>query len=136
MANPYGGQRDVEPPPGFEVWRADELDPEQGRADRWVYLGTIGGRRFVRADLPSRTTACRSAWLVFDAHWPHRADRPNMCDAYTVRLDSWDHMKASLLSQILRDAGSIRKAAGVLGVPRSTLGAWIKTAKREGAWPR
>ena len=28
--------------------------------------------------------------------------------------------------QVLREAGSIRKAAKLLGVPRSTLGAWLR----------
>jgi hypothetical protein len=45
---------------------------------------------------------------------------------YTVRLDSWERMEADLLEQVTADAGSVRKAATVLGVPRATLGAWMK----------
>jgi hypothetical protein len=45
---------------------------------------------------------------------------------YTVRLDSWERMEADLLKQVIADAGSVRKAAKVLDVPRATLGAWMK----------
>jgi hypothetical protein len=45
---------------------------------------------------------------------------------YTVRLDSWERMAADLLAQVTADAGSVRKAAKVLDVPRATLGAWMK----------
>jgi hypothetical protein len=47
---------------------------------------------------------------------------------YTVRLDSWERMEADLLEQVIADAGSVRKAAKVLGVPRATLGAWTRRA--------
>jgi transcriptional regulator with XRE-family HTH domain len=32
------------PPHGFDVMRADELDPEHGRDDRWLYVGRVGRR--------------------------------------------------------------------------------------------
>lgn len=50
--------------------------------------------------------------------------------SYTVRFASWDEMTAELLEQILRDAGSIRSAAKVIGVPRSTLGSWVSKKAR------
>jgi transcriptional regulator of acetoin/glycerol metabolism len=43
-----------------------------------------------------------------------------------VRLDSWARMEAELLAQIIADAGSVRAAAKVLDVPRSTLGARLR----------
>jgi transposase-like protein len=37
-------------------------------------------------------------------------------------------MKQALIRLYLAESGSIRKAARVLQVPRSTLGAWLKLA--------
>jgi hypothetical protein len=54
---------------------------------------------------------------------------PSVRDVYTVRFDSWDRMAADLLGQIIADAGSVRKAAPLLGVPRATLSAWVKRSR-------
>jgi transposase-like protein len=35
-------------------------------------------------------------------------------------------MTHALLEQVIREAGSIRKAAKLLEIPRSTLGAWVR----------
>lgn len=51
-------------------------------------------------------------------------------ESYTLRLDSWERMEADLLKQVIADAGSVRKAAMVLEVPRPTLGAWMKARGR------
>ena len=39
---------------------------------------------------------------------------------------TYDEMHRALLQQVLQEAGSIRRAAAQLAVPRSTLGAWLK----------
>lgn len=53
-------------------------------------------------------------------------ESPNeLCDVYVVKLGSWASMEAYLLTQIVADAGSIRRASKVLRVPRSTLGSWL-----------
>lgn len=57
-------------------------------------------------------------------------DRPRLRERYTVELDEWEHMATSLLEQIVADAGSLRRAARVLRVPRSTLGARFSRRKR------
>lgn len=53
-------------------------------------------------------------------------DPPRLRESYCARLDSWPRMSGELLAQIVTDAGSIRQAAKVLDVPRSTLGAWLR----------
>jgi transposase-like protein len=45
----------------------------------------------------------------------------------TIRAGTWEEMRRELLEQVLQEEGSIRKAAKVLGVPRSTLGAWARS---------
>lgn len=62
--------------------------------------------------------------------------RPRLREVYCVRLDSWDHMQSDLLAQIVGDAGSIRRAAKVIDMPRSTLSAKVKACKAAGTWPR
>jgi len=66
------------------------------------------------------------------------ADRAEvtMRDRYCVERDTWANMRAQLLAQLLADAGSIRKLAREIGVPRSTVGAWVAAAKQDGSWPR
>lgn len=51
---------------------------------------------------------------------------PQLREFYCVRLDVWEVMSGEMLRQIVADAGSIRQAARVLDVPRSTLGAWLR----------
>ncbi|MGB1016070.1 MAG: hypothetical protein ACPG4T_18190, partial [Nannocystaceae bacterium] len=43
-----------------------------------------------------------------------------------VARGTFREMKHSLLTQVLAERGSIRRAATALDVPRSTLGAWLK----------
>jgi hypothetical protein len=167
MHDPQDDLRYLDPPPGFVVLRESELDPEEGRSDRWIARGIINGRSVIRSDLRARSSACRSAWFAYDdaraltgeapdvtdvaqvdsaiaealarKHAIHReidADRPTLKTEYRVRLDSWDHMRAALLAQIVADAGSIRRASKVVGIPRSTLSAWIRQHRADGSWPR
>jgi hypothetical protein len=61
---------------------------------------------------------------------------PGMRGEYTVQFGSWAQMEARLLAQAIEDAGTMRRAAKVLGVPRATLSLWVKGHKRYGRWPR
>jgi hypothetical protein len=56
-------------------------------------------------------------------------DPPSVRDSYTVAFDTWDRMEADLLGQIVADAGSVRRAAKVLGVPRSTLSMQVRRSR-------
>ena len=69
-------ERDVEPPPGFEVMRAVQLDPLFGGYDRWAFRGRVGERTVIGSGLESRAAACREAWAAFEHAGPHRV-RPN-----------------------------------------------------------
>lgn len=155
-------------PRGFVVLREDELDPEYGRPDRWMYRGIINGRSVIRDGIRSHAAACRAAWMIVDdllatgtpieigdvidadqavaevlaRRYHVKRERlseeteTTMSDRYTVERDTWAAMKADLLAQMLRDAGSVRKLAREIGVPRSTLGSWVTAAKRDGSWPK
>ncbi len=168
MPDPQDDLRYTDPPRGFAVLRESELDPDQGRADRWTYRGIVNGRSVIRSGLTSHAAACRASWLVVDdllargaavqteditdadaavatalarRHAIRRereADRAAkvMPTVYTVEVDSWAAMTASLLAQMLQDVGSIRKLAKALDVPRSTLGAWVREHNERGTWPR
>lgn len=165
MPDPQDDLRYLNPPPGFVVLRESEIDPEQGRPDRWVCRGIINSRSIIRSGLRSHSSACRAAYFVFDdalalgvqpkigdihadvvvaealarRHALRReqaADRPTLKAEYTVRLDDWSHMEASLLAQLIADAGSIRRASKVIGLPRSTLSAWVRGHRERGTWPR
>ncbi|HFE43958.1 MAG TPA: FHA domain-containing protein [Nannocystis exedens] len=62
-----------------------------------------------------------------------------MCsrESLAVPRGTYAQMTHSLLDQVIREAGSIRKAARVLGIPRSTLGAWMRRGNsRGGGHPR
>jgi DNA-directed RNA polymerase specialized sigma24 family protein len=50
-------------------------------------------------------------------------------DAYVVPFDRWKVMHRTLLLAIFEDAGSGRAAAKLLGVPRTTLAAWVRRAR-------
>ena len=49
-----------------------------------------------------------------------------LCPRYIVPLASWDEMQGGLLDQIAADAGSIRKAAKVIKLPKSTYSARLR----------
>ena len=51
---------------------------------------------------------------------------PSGDDALTIPRGTYDEKHRALLLHVLRDAGSIRRAAQVLDVPRSTLSAWLR----------
>ena len=54
---------------------------------------------------------------------------PGMRERYVVAFDTWDRMESDLLGQLLDDAGSVRKAAPLLGVSRSTLATWARRVR-------
>jgi DNA-binding transcriptional LysR family regulator len=47
----------------------------------------------------------------------------------TVVRSDWASMNRELLAQAVNEHGSIRRAALALGIPRSTLGAWLKRGR-------
>jgi hypothetical protein len=149
MADWNTDRRGKSPPNGFEVMTSKELDAVYGRPDRWLYHGKVGRRSCIRGNFKTRADACRGAWLAFDAACNILARGPGgigaragkidplgqIPDEFTVALADWDHMTADLLSQIIYAAGSIRRAALVIDVPRSTLSAWVRMHRERGTWP-
>lgn len=139
-------RRGCQPPPGFEVICSDDLDPLFGGSVWWMYRGTYGPRSFIRPGFRSYEAACRAAWVAFDMAVSvstggaekrrlAQVDPPGMTGLYCVRLDDFHHMEADLLSQIIHDAGSIRRAAKVIDMPKSTLAARVRGHRERGTWP-
>ena len=154
----------VQPPPGFVVLRESELWVE-GRHDRWVVRGVLEGRSVIRDGLKSHAAACRAGWLLWDdvralgrepefvdvtkvdqvvaealarkhaVKREQKVDPPGMPEALVVVVDSWAMMTGAILFKIVDGAGSIRKAAKVIGVPKSTVTAWVKRHRERGTWP-
>jgi hypothetical protein len=50
---------------------------------------------------------------------------PQLRESYVVRFGDWEEMIRDLLLQIVADAGSARRAARAVGVPRSTFSKWV-----------
>jgi hypothetical protein len=50
---------------------------------------------------------------------------PQLQESYVVRFGDWDEMIRDLLLQVVADAGSARRAARAVGVPRSTFSKWV-----------
>ncbi|MEE9383328.1 MAG: sigma 54-interacting transcriptional regulator [Nannocystaceae bacterium] len=75
-------------------------------------------------------TVQRAAALAHDVITPH-AIRPHTRQAaqrggdITVPRGTYAKMRESMLRTMVSEQGSIRKAATVLGIPRSTLGGWL-----------
>jgi hypothetical protein len=49
---------------------------------------------------------------------------------YIIEFDRWEKMVGKLLAAIVRDAGSVRAAAQLLDVPKSTLSARVRRARQ------
>jgi transcriptional regulator with GAF, ATPase, and Fis domain len=58
---------------------------------------------------------------------PHASVTPSM--SVMVARGDWASMNRELLARVVAEHGSIRRAARALGIPRSTLGAWLKRAR-------
>jgi len=77
-----------------------------------------------------------AAALVPEAPGQGRLDTPDP-RRISVRRGTYAQMTHALLAQVIREAGSIRKAAKILEIPRSTLGAWVRRGPtRGGGHPR
>ena len=62
---------------------------------------------------------------------PRAAHRGEDKDGITVPRGDFATMKRALLRRLVEEHGSIRKAAVAIGVPRSTLGAWLRGPAEE-----
>lgn len=90
------------------------------------------------APLGSRSTArvlCSLTARPVRRRHASDAGRSGIPDEFTVALDSWDAMKSKLLAQVVCAAGSIRRAARAIEVPRSTLSAGVRQHRERGTWP-
>jgi len=61
--------------------------------------------------------------------WAEVQDEISRQGTITIVAGTWAKMTGDLLAWAIRLHGSQRKAAKALGVPRSTLGAWVKRAR-------
>ena len=52
-------------------------------------------------------------------------DTEDEAQTLTIRRGTWHEMRRAILLHELAQHGSVRAAAKVLNVPRSTLGVWI-----------
>lgn len=59
-----------------------------------------------------------------------RSSQEGIQPTYLVPMGPWYEMRDGLLLSIVSDAGSVRKAARSINVPRSTLGHWVRRARR------
>jgi len=83
------------------------------------------------ADLPAarwgRVAATRNPGP--DAVAPPRASESERAGGVVIGRGDWASMNRELLARAVAEYGSIRRAAVALGIPRSTLGAWLKRAR-------
>jgi hypothetical protein len=63
-----------------------------------------------------------------------QADPIGLRDRFPIPRDSWAAMTGDLFAQIVRGAGSIRRVAKVIDVPRSTLSAWVRVHRERVTW--
>ncbi|MCA9684475.1 MAG: sigma-54-dependent Fis family transcriptional regulator, partial [Myxococcales bacterium] len=56
---------------------------------------------------------------------PEHEAPPQRGELISIPRGNYASMHAALIQQVVAEEGSIRRAARVLGVPRSTLGAWV-----------
>ncbi|MCA9716090.1 MAG: sigma-54-dependent Fis family transcriptional regulator, partial [Myxococcales bacterium] len=108
-----------------ELGRVVQLEREAlDAAELFPWPGNIRELRnaLLRAAALTDGPICKRALL------PRRATGPVNGDANTITIPrgTFTEMKRALIRHYLAEHGSIRKAARVLGVPRSTLGAWLK----------
>jgi DNA-binding NtrC family response regulator len=63
------------------------------------------------------------------ARWTDRAQDSRATDCIIVPKGDFASMKDVLLQRILHESGSMRRAAEVLGVPKSTLSNWLRQGR-------
>jgi DNA-binding NtrC family response regulator len=103
---------------------------------REVVLSHAAAAEAVHYDWPGNVRALRNAILrgAALADGPISArdlipeiERPRArSELISVPRGTYGSMQAALLRQVVSEEGSIRRAARVLGLPRSTLGSWIR----------
>jgi len=119
---------------GFEkeLGQAIELTEDaQLAARRYGWPGNIRELRnsLLRAAALSEGPITGSDLLPVHNRRSRRASHPAATSSnefVAVARGTFREMKHNLLTQILAERGSIRRASTVLDVPRSTLGAWLK----------
>lgn len=72
--------------------------------------------------LPPERVAARVRWA--------RGELRGLRESYLVGVGTWEQMSDELLLMATQDVGSLRSAAAVIGVPRSTLGARVARARK------
>ena len=108
-----------------EIGRPLALGPNAIRAAQ--SHGWSGNVRALK-NAVQRAAALGERELVSDVQLPH-VQAPVIGstparEAIEVPRGDFETMKRALIRQVVAESGSIRQAATVLGVPRSTLGAW------------
>ena len=129
------------------VWRgqlvgATELEEPELRAayvverDTWVKMaGELLASVLVDAGSVQRAARELDLPEVWLSRWVEAVwvGRREVVRPYVVWLGPWRSMVDGLLAAIAADAGSARKAAKLIGMPRSTLSARIRAAGQMGA---
>jgi DNA-binding NtrC family response regulator len=85
-----------------------------------------GNIRQLRNALMRAAALCDGPITAADLLPPSPHPTRHEAAAIPIPRGSYAAMNQALLSQVVRESGSIRKAARDLGVPRSTLGAWLR----------
>ena len=127
----------------FKQWRGKSLPPcERFRDhyviqfDRWdnmvaellneVIIDARTTQEAARVlDLTEGDVASRLRWARM--RWA-RGARESTRTIYLVALGNWKRMRYDIITAVIADAGSVRAAAPLLKVPRSTLGRWARPA--------
>ena len=131
-------QRRADIPPLLEHF-AGELAVELGRPVALTAAAVAaatahdwpGNIRELRNAVLRAAAACDGPLTALDLVPPARAGSGRASDdppAIAVPRGTWAQMHRALLHQVVDEAGSIRKAAAQLAIPRSTLAHWLSAA--------
>ncbi len=118
-----------------ELGRAIELTQDaHAAARRYAWPGNIRELRncLLRAAALSEGPITGAELVPQTRRRTRNSEKPGRTpDCLEVPRGTFREMKHNLLTQILSERGSIRRAATFLDVPRSTLGAWLKKTESE-----